>query len=150
MQIIWSSDFALHLEDYWIDQPTSNFWIMSQCDPAFDLKINVCHSDLYFTVKWFFFIFWRLFDGWTSNFWKMTQCDTTFDLKINVGHSDLYFTVQWFLSYILNNDCLMDEHEIFGCRCDATVDLKVPSISLSGEFVWYFEDYSLDECQTFG
>ena len=25
---------------------------------AFDLKINLGHSDLYFMVQWFFFYFW--------------------------------------------------------------------------------------------
>ena len=39
--ILWSSDFALHLEDY---------LIMGQYDPTFDLKINVGLCDLYFMV----------------------------------------------------------------------------------------------------
>ena len=35
---------------------------MGQYDPAFDLKINVGHCDLYFMVQWFCLIFPRLFD----------------------------------------------------------------------------------------
>ena len=57
------------------------FWIMSQCDATFDLKMNVGHSNLYFMVQWFFLISWRLFYGWLSYFWILSQYDTTFDLK---------------------------------------------------------------------
>ena len=67
---------------------------MNQYDPTFDLKINVGHCDLYFMVKWFWVISWKLFDVWTSDFGIMGQYDLTFDLKINVGLSDLYFMVQ--------------------------------------------------------
>ena len=80
------------LFDIW----TSYFRIMCQYDPAFDLKINVSHCDLYFMVHWFCLIPWRLFDVWTSYFEIMSQYDPTFDLKINVGLCDLYFMVQWF------------------------------------------------------
>ena len=35
------------------------FWNMSQCNMTFDLKINLGHCDLYFTVQWFLiFYFW--------------------------------------------------------------------------------------------
>ena len=34
---------------------------MSQYDPKFDLRINVGHCYLYFTVQWFCLIAWRLF-----------------------------------------------------------------------------------------
>ena len=54
-----SSDFAL--KSFWMDEHQS-FGIMSQCDPTLDLKINVGQCDLYFTVQWFFRIFW-LFEG---------------------------------------------------------------------------------------
>ena len=48
--ILRSSDFALYLEDYLIyDHHT--FGIISQFDPVFDLKKNVGHCDLYFTVQ---------------------------------------------------------------------------------------------------
>ena len=53
-------------------------------------------ADLYFTVKWFCLISWRLFDICTSYFGSMNQYDQRFDLKINVGHCDQYFMVQWF------------------------------------------------------
>ena len=49
------------LFDVW----TSYIGIMSQYDPAFDLRINVGHCDLYFMVQWFCLISWRLFDVWT-------------------------------------------------------------------------------------
>ena len=61
--------------------------------------------DLYFTVQWFCFISWSLFDGWTLNFWIVSQCDTTFDLQVNLGHSDLYGPVV--LPYILKIICWM-------------------------------------------
>ena len=54
------------------------------------------HCDLYFMVKWFCRVSWRLFDVWTSYIRIMSQYDPTSDLKINVGHCDLYFMVQWF------------------------------------------------------
>ena len=36
------------------------FWKISQCNTAFDLKINLGHSDLYLTVQWFFFFYFLL------------------------------------------------------------------------------------------
>ena len=40
---------ALYLEDYLMC--TSYFTIMNRYDPAFDLKSNVGHCDLYFMVQ---------------------------------------------------------------------------------------------------
>ena len=34
---------------------------------TFDLKMNVGHCDIYFTVQWFCLISWRLFDVWWMN-----------------------------------------------------------------------------------
>ena len=67
---------------------------MNQYDPAFYLKINVGHCDLYFMVQWFCLIY--LMYIWTSLFTIMSQYDPKFDLKINIGHCDLYFMVHWF------------------------------------------------------
>ena len=101
------------------------WWVISFCDylgltdaysverTDLDFKISVvldmakpstwtCESwnkgqhDLYFTVKWFCLISWRLFDVYTSYFGSMNQYDPTFDLKINVSHCDLYSMVKWF------------------------------------------------------
>ena len=58
------------------------------------LKINVGHSDLYFSVQWFYLISWRIFNVWTY-FAIMSQYDPKFDFKINVGQSDL-FMVRWY------------------------------------------------------
>ena len=66
---------------------------MSQYDPTFDLKMNVGHCDLYFTVDWFCLIFQRLYDGRESYFQIMRQCDPNFDLKLNICQRDLYFMV---------------------------------------------------------
>ena len=52
---------------------TSLFGIMNQYDPTHDLKINIGHYDLYFTVQWFCLISWRLFDVCTSYFQSMNQ-----------------------------------------------------------------------------
>ena len=60
-------------------------------DPTFDLKINVCHCDLYFMVQWFCLISPRLFDGWVSYFQIIRQVWQNFHLKINIGHYYLYF-----------------------------------------------------------
>ena len=57
---------------------------------------NVGHCFLYFMVKWFWVISWRLFAVWTSLFEIMCQYDPKFDLEINIGDCDLYFMVQWF------------------------------------------------------
>ena len=43
--IPWSSDFVLYLQDC-----LSYFQIMRQCDPNFDLKVNISQHDLYFMV----------------------------------------------------------------------------------------------------
>ena len=75
---------------------TSNFEIMSQYDPTFDVKINAGHCDLYFIVQWFCVISWRLFDVRTSYTGILSQYDQTFDGKTNVDHCDLYFMVQWY------------------------------------------------------
>ena len=48
--ILWSSDFALHLEDYLMYEHLF-FWIKGQYDLTFDLKINVGLCDLYFMVQ---------------------------------------------------------------------------------------------------
>ena len=48
--ISWSSDFALHLEDYLIYEHHT-FGIMGQYGAMFDLKINVSLCDLYFMVQ---------------------------------------------------------------------------------------------------
>ena len=65
--ISWSSDFYViswRLFDVW----TSSLGIMGQYDWTFDLKVNVCHFDLYFMELWFCLIFQRLLDGWVSYF----------------------------------------------------------------------------------
>ena len=58
-----------------------NVRIMSKCDAAFDLKMNVGHSDLYFIVWWFCLVSSRLFDGWIAKFWLMSQFDASIDPK---------------------------------------------------------------------
>ena len=70
----WFHVIAWRLFDVWtsslgiMDQYDWTFGIMGQYDWTFDLKINVCHCDLYFMVQWFCLISQRLFDGWTSYF----------------------------------------------------------------------------------
>ena len=80
---------------------------------------------LYFTVQWFCFISWRLFDVCTSFFWSVNQYDPMFDPKINVDHCDLYFMVQWFclISWRLSDECT----SYFGImnQYDPRFDLKV-------------------------
>ena len=52
--ISWSSDFALHPEDYLMYEPyclSFYFGIMGQSDPTFDLKINVGLCYLYVMVQ---------------------------------------------------------------------------------------------------
>ena len=114
--ISWSSEFALCLKNYlmdcfisWrlFDLWTSYFGIMGQYDQTFDLKINICHCDLYFMVQWFCLMSKKLFDGWVSHFQIMRQGDPNFDLKINVGQHDLLFHGLMILLNIL--DYLMDE-----------------------------------------
>ena len=65
---------------------------MGQYDQAFDLKINVCHCDLYFMVHILpLYLKDSLMDE--SYFQIMGHCDTNFDLKINIGQHNLYFMV---------------------------------------------------------
>ena len=95
--VSWSSELWLCILSWRLfDVCASYFRSMNQYDPAFDLKINVGHCDLYFLVLWLCLIPWRLFDVWTSLIGIMNQYGPTHDLKINVGHHDLCFMVQWF------------------------------------------------------
>ena len=47
--ILWSSDFALYLENYSVAE--HHFVTVSQYDPTSDLKIVIGHCDLYFMVQ---------------------------------------------------------------------------------------------------
>ena len=56
--ITWSSDFALYLENYLMDEGRTLdngmkviLWIMDQCDTKIDLIKNMLVSDLYFVVQ---------------------------------------------------------------------------------------------------
>ena len=58
-------------------------WKMSQCNTTFDLKINLGHSDLYFMVQWFFFVyflFWKHFSfigkAWCRR--AMLSCNSSY------------------------------------------------------------------------
>ena len=86
---------------------------------------NEDQDDLYFTIRWFCLICWRLFDVCTSYFGIMNQYDPRFDLKINVGHCDLYFVVQRFclVSWRLFDVWL----SVFGImiQYDMTFNLKI-------------------------
>ena len=48
------------LKDYLMDEDHTRVTV------TFDLKINVGYDDLYLTVQWFCFIFWRVFDDETN------------------------------------------------------------------------------------
>ena len=88
----WFCLISCRLFDVW----TLLFGILSQYDPTFDLKINVCQCDLYSMVQWFCLVSWRLFDVWTlvfGIFGILSHYDPKFDLKINIGHCGLYFMV---------------------------------------------------------
>ena len=117
----WLCPISWRLFDVW----TSYISIMSQYDPAFDLKINVGHYDLYFMVQCFCHISWSLFDIWTPYFGIMSQYDPMFDLKITVCHCDLYFMVQWFclISWRLF-DVWISYFRIMS-QYDPTFDLKI-------------------------
>ena len=65
---------------------------MGQYGQMFDLKITVGHSDLYFMIKCFYLIFWKLFDVWIWLLGKGTQYDQTFDLKTIGDHSDYIYS----------------------------------------------------------
>ena len=80
---------------------------MNQCDPTFDPKLNVGHSDLPVILPYILkTVCWMNIKVWITS-----QCDPNFDLKINVGRIDLYFMVQWFcLIYIEDYMYLMDKH----------------------------------------
>ena len=108
----------------------SFFGIMSPWDMTFYLIIYAGHSGLYFKVQWFYFISWRLFDGWMSYFVIIRHYDMTFDRKINVGESDMYFMVQWFCS--LSGGLLDGWTWYFGIasQCDITFDLILTRTTL--------------------
>ena len=58
-------------------------WDYESVWPDVRPKINVGHCDLYFMVKWFCLISWRLFAIWTPQFGIMSQYGPVFDLKIS-------------------------------------------------------------------
>ena len=59
-----------------------SFLIMSQYDPKFDLKMNVGHNDLYYTVQ-LPYIALNLENYFMYNYHTFRY--ETFDRKINVG-----------------------------------------------------------------
>ena len=88
---------------------------MSQYDPMFDLKINIGDCNLYFMVRWFCLISWRLFDVRTSLFGIMSQYDPKFDLKINIASLWPIFHGPVILHYILKIIwCMNIIHWAFG------------------------------------
>ena len=120
--ISWSSDFALYLEDYLIyEHYTLGLWVsMTRCLT----EKNVGHCDLYFMVKCFCLISWKLFSNWTSNFWTMSKYDPTSDLKIFIGHCDIYFMVQWFCLTSWKGFDVWTLYFVIMSQCNAAFALK--------------------------
>ena len=79
--------------------------------------------DLYFTVQWFYHMFWRLFDIWTSYFGIMSRYEPAFDLKINVGHCNLYCMVKGF--------CLIISWRLF--------DVWTSYLRITSQYDWTFD-----------
>ena len=116
---------------------------MSWHDPTFDHRINVGYCDLYFMVKWFCVISWRLFDVWTLYFgcisrssdfasyledWCMnikfvimSQCDVAFGLN---NCRSLLPTFSWpsdfAMSWIVFNG--WTSYFVIISQCDTTFD----------------------------
>ena len=84
--ILWPTDFALYLEDYWI----SYFGIKCQYDLTFDLKINVGLCDLYFMVQWLCLISPRLIHAYQS-----LACETA----TNTDFSELFSLKHIYVKY---------------------------------------------------
>ena len=121
---------------------TSYFGITRQYDTTFHLKINVGHCDLNFLVHWFGLISWRLFDVWTSYLGIMSQYELTFDLKKNVGHCDVYFIFQWF--------CRISWRLFDIWTSYFRTSYTVTYISWSSDFALYLGDYLMHEHHTSG
>ena len=59
--------------------------IISLCDQNFDLKINIRHSTLYFTVRCFASYLWNIFHVKTPQLSIILQYHPTIDLKLKGG-----------------------------------------------------------------
>ena len=106
--------------------------------------------DLYFTVQWFCFISWRLFNVWTILFRIMSQYNPKFDLKINIGLYDIYFMVQWFCLIAWRLFDVFSSY--FGSmnQYDPTFDPKInvgycDLYSMFSDLSLYLEDYLMHE-----
>ena len=128
--------------------------IIGQYDLKFDLKINVCHCDLYFMVHWFCLISQRLFDGWVSYFQIMRKCDPNLDLKINTDKYRSTWPVFHGLVILLNIlkiVWLMNIINGIMDQCDTKIDLiKYGSVILLYilKTIWWRNVGIMDQCDT--
>ena len=151
--ILWSSDFALYLEDYYMyEHHYLRLWInMTRRLTSNNCRLlwPIFHGPV--ILRYILKSIWMLsFDVWTSYFGIMRHYDQTFDLKINVGHCDLYFMVQWFclISWRLFDVC----RSYFEIWISMTRGLTskymkviVTYILWSSDFALYLEDYLMYE-----
>ena len=91
---LWSSDFALHLEDYLMYEHHTlglvsvwpDVWPQNKCRSMWPLF----HGPV--TLSYITKTFWCM-SVIFSYFQIMRQCDPNFDLKVNINQHDLYFMV---------------------------------------------------------
>ena len=104
------------------------FEIVDQCDSKVGLIKQMWVSDLYFIVRWFCLISWRLFDGW----WSYLIWHKDWPHQIYTGQWPI-FHGPVILPYILKTIwwLIMDQHDT---KIDLNICWSVTYISWSSDF----------------
>ena len=107
--ISWSSDFALYLGRLF-DIRTPYFGIMSQCDPVFDLKINVGHWSIFhgpvslpYILKTIWFmntILWDYESVW-PDVWPKNKCKSLWPIFHGPVILSYILKTIWYMNTIL-------------------------------------------------
>ena len=102
-----------HSDPFWrlLDRWTSNFWIVCHCHPAFDLKMNVGHSDpcfhgpviLHLTLKTVGKINIKLLDNvsLSPNLWPQNECRSQWLIFLGPVILPSIFKTIWCMNIIL-------------------------------------------------
>ena len=111
------------------------FFIMNQYDPTHDLKINIGHHDLYFTVQWFCLISWWLlmYESVRPDIWPQNKCRSLWHIfhgPLIVPYLDGYFIY---------------EHHCLGLWISMTRCITSScGSSIGSEFAWHASGHKFD------
>ena len=120
----------------------------SQRDQTFDLKINICHCDLYFMVHWFCLIsqktIWWMSVIFLDNetvwhkLWPQNKHRSTWPIFHGLVILFNIFKIIWWVNIIVG---ILDQ-------CDTKIDLRKWPIFYGPMTTSYHEDYLMEKCCT--